>query len=117
MRVDHVSGDDKPVFNRTSPAVRLQQPETLDGRDLFMPRIGFNWQWTPNTTVYGGWGLFGGGTPNVWISNSFYDDGVTVVQVDVHTGAPGPGRWTWAMVSTSRKACWTTRQSCAATAR
>ncbi len=49
-----------------------------------MPRIGFNWQWTPETTVYGGWGLFGGGTPNVWISNSFSNDGVTVVQTDVN---------------------------------
>ena len=57
--------------------------ETLDGRYLMMPRIGFNWQWTPQTTVYGGWGIFGGGTPNVWVSNSFSNDGVTVVRVDV----------------------------------
>ena len=53
-----------------------------------MPRIGFDWQWTPDTTVYGGWGLFGGGTPNVWISNSFSNDGVTVVGTEVDINNP-----------------------------
>ena len=43
-----------------------------------MPRIGFSWQWPPETTVYGGWGLFGGGSPNVWLSNSYTNNGVTV---------------------------------------
>ena len=33
--------------------------------------------------MYGGFGLFGGGTPNVWISNSFSNDGVTVLRTTV----------------------------------
>ena len=83
--MDIFSGDDVPLLNTNfTGRYGFNNQETLDGRDLFMPRIGFNWQWTPQTTVYGGWGLFGGGTPNVWISNSFSNDGVTVVRTDVN---------------------------------
>jgi hypothetical protein len=88
--MDMFSGSDKPLLNENfTERYGFNNQETLDGRDLFMPRIGFNWQWTPETTVYGGFGLFGGGTPNVWISNSFSNDGVTIVQTDVNpaTGA------------------------------
>jgi hypothetical protein len=90
LRLDVFSGDDEPALNANfTQRYGFDNQETLDGRELFMPRIGFNWQWTPNTTVYGGWGLFGGGTPNVWISNSFSNDGVTVVRTDVtRTGDP-----------------------------
>ena len=92
VRMDIFSGDDVPLLN-TNFAGRygFNNQATLDGRDLMMPRIGFNWQWTPQTTVYGGWGIFGGGTPNVWISNSFSNDGVTVVRTDVNpTAFPVP---------------------------
>ena len=84
LRLDVFSSGDKPAFNGNFTArYGFDNQETLDGRELLMPRIGFNWQWTPETTVYGGVGLFGGGTPNVWISNSFSNDGVTVVRTDV----------------------------------
>jgi len=87
VRMDMFSGDDLPVFNPNfTGRYGFNNQETLDGRDLIMPRIGFNWQWTPQTTVYGGWGLFGGGTPNVWISNSFSNDGITVLRTDVNLG-------------------------------
>ena len=89
VRIDRFSGDEKPLLNPNFVGrYGFNNQETLDGRDLFMPRIGFNWQWTPDTTVYGGWGLFGGGTPNVWIANSFSNDGVTVVGTEVDSGNP-----------------------------
>jgi hypothetical protein len=91
LRVDMFSGSDKPVLNDNfTTRYGYNNQETLDGRDLVMPRIGFNWQVTPETTVYGGWGLFGGGTPNVWVSNSFSNDGVTVVRTDIARGAGSP---------------------------
>jgi len=89
IRFDIFSGDDRPALNGNFvDRYGFTNQQTLDGRDLVMPRIGFNWQWTPRTTVYGGWGLFGGGTPNVWIANSFSNDGVTVVRTDVARGEP-----------------------------
>ena len=91
VRLDKFSGNDQPLLNTNfTNRYGFNNQATLDGRDLMMPRIGFNWQWTPQTTVYGGWGLFGGGTPNVWISNSFSNDGVTVVRTDVNRTGTNP---------------------------
>jgi hypothetical protein len=91
VRMDMFSGSDKPQLNQNfTNRYGFNNQQTLDGRDLFMPRIGFNWQVTPDTTVYGGFGLFGGGTPNVWISNSFSNDGVTVVRDDIVRGTGDP---------------------------
>lgn len=92
VRMDRFSSGDRPNLN-TNFANRygFSNISTLDGRDLLMPRLGFNWQVTPDTTVYGGWGLFGGGTPNVWVSNSFSVDGVAVGRTDVNpTAFPVP---------------------------
>lgn len=84
VRMDKFSSSDTPLLNEDfTGRYGYSNLSTMDGRDLVMPRIGFNWQWRPETTIYGGWGLFGGGTPNVWISNSFSNDGVTVVQTNV----------------------------------
>ncbi len=91
MRLDKYSGSDQPLLNSNfAGRYGYANTDTLDGRDLVMPRIGFNWQWRPETTIYGGWGLFGGGSPNVWISNSFSSDGVTVVQQTITNAAPTP---------------------------
>ncbi|WP_339333304.1 TonB-dependent receptor [uncultured Maricaulis sp.] len=45
--------------------------ENLDGKDLILPRASFRWTPSERTTVTGGFGLFAGGEPNVWISNAF----------------------------------------------
>ena len=54
--------------------------ENLDGADNFLPRLGFNWDARDNLRVKGGIGQYGGGRPNVWLSNSWSNDGVTFVQ-------------------------------------
>jgi len=89
VRFENYSSSDQPNLN-TNFAGRYgyANTDTLDGRNLFLPRIGFNWRWRPETTIYGGWGLFGGGSPNVWISNSFSGDGVTVVNQTIIPGSP-----------------------------
>ncbi len=91
VRMDKFSSSDVPPLNSNfQTRYGFTNQETLDGRDLIMPRIGFNWQWRPETTVYGGWGLFGGGTPNVWISNSYSNDGVVVVATNVSCSGSNP---------------------------
>lgn len=57
--------------------------DTLDGRKLISPRFGFEWNWSEDTQVHGGIGLFGGGTPNVWISNSYSNDGVVLASQSI----------------------------------
>ncbi len=49
----------------------------LDGKDLVLPRFGFNWTPTDRLTVRGGAGLFGGGAPLIILSNSYSGNGVT----------------------------------------
>jgi hypothetical protein len=67
--------------------------QTLNGRQLFQPRFGLNWKPTDRLTFRGSAGLFGGGNPNVWISNSYSNPGATLGRVQVRrvpgvNGAP-----------------------------
>jgi outer membrane receptor for ferrienterochelin and colicin len=63
---------------------------TFDGRSLWQPRIAMNWKVDPDTVVRAGFGLFGGGSPNVWLSNSFTNDGVGTSNVTVTRGTSNP---------------------------
>lgn len=56
---------------------------TLNGRDLFQPRFGFNWNATDRLTIRGSAGVFGGGSPLVWISNNYSNPGPTLGRVQV----------------------------------
>jgi len=48
----------------------------IDGLDVILPRMSFKWLVSDVTTVRGGIGKFSGGSPGVWISNSYSNDGV-----------------------------------------
>ncbi|MDH3645853.1 MAG: TonB-dependent receptor [Gammaproteobacteria bacterium] len=48
----------------------------IDGLDVVLPRVSFQWDASDVTTVRGGIGRFSGGSPGVWISNSYSNDGV-----------------------------------------
>lgn len=48
----------------------------IDGLDVLLPRLSFKWLVSDVTTVRGGIGKFSGGSPGVWISNSYSNDGV-----------------------------------------
>jgi len=48
----------------------------IDGLDVVLPRVSFKWLASENTTVRGGIGRFSGGSPGVWLSNSYSNDGV-----------------------------------------
>jgi len=56
---------------------------TLNGRSLFQPRVGLNWKVSDRLQVRGSAGLFGGGSPNVWISNNYSNPGPTLGRVQV----------------------------------
>ena len=66
---------------------------TLNGRDLFQPRFGFNWNPIDRLTIRGSAGIYGGGSPLVWISNNYSNPGPTLGRVQVRrvpgvAGAP-----------------------------
>lgn len=54
---------------------------TLDGNRLFQPRVGFNWNLggeAQRMQLRGGVGLFQGAAANVWLSNPFSNNGLSV---------------------------------------
>lgn len=48
----------------------------ISGFGLFQPRVGFDWKPFDRLSIRGGGGIFGGGTPDVYVSNSFSNTGV-----------------------------------------
>ena len=72
IRYEHYSQDDQPAYDAGVEATYgLDSRSNLDGKDILMPRVGFRWDALDRTTVTGGFGLFAGGAPQVWISNAF----------------------------------------------
>lgn len=80
-RYDWYTSDDLPSNNpKFQERYGFSNQQNLDGKDLFQPRFGFNWGATDNIEVRGGFGLYSGGNPNVWISNSYSNDGIRNIQ-------------------------------------
>lgn len=72
LRYERFSQDDAPVFSQDIfDTYGVRTNSNLDGKDLFMPRVGFLFTGFDRTTISGGFGLFAGGSPQVWISNAF----------------------------------------------
>jgi len=72
IRYEHFMQDDEPYDDPTISALYGRDTTAnLDGKDIIMPRVGFRWDAYDRTTVTGGFGLFSGGSPQVWISNAF----------------------------------------------
>ncbi len=72
LRYDVYGTSDRPAENATFLAdYGFSNSQTLDGEGLVQPRLGFTFDWTPDTTLRGGVGLYSGGNPNVWLSNSY----------------------------------------------
>lgn len=69
-----------PVRENANFVARYGQTnsENLDGKSIILPRIGFNYLYDERTVIRGGFGLFSGGAPAVWASNSYSNDGVVV---------------------------------------
>ncbi len=77
VRYDWLDNDDEIGFNENFVARNgFDNTENLDGKDLVLPRFGFNYQASDRLTVRGGAGLFGGGTPLIMLSNSYNGDGI-----------------------------------------
>jgi len=72
LRYDWYTTGDAPPLNTDFLAdYGFGNNSTLDGEGLVQPRLGFTFDWTGNTTLRGGAGLYSGGNPNVWLSNNY----------------------------------------------
>ena len=76
LRYDMYKVDDKPILNPNFvDRYGFSNQETYDGLDVLMPRLAFDWRPTDAVKVSGGLGLFSGGLPDVFLSNSFSNTG------------------------------------------
>ncbi|RUO39191.1 cell envelope biogenesis protein OmpA [Pseudidiomarina aestuarii] len=86
VRYERMFAKDAPTFNqRFFDRYGFSNTENLDGKDLILPRVGFKYAMTEDFTLRGGFGRYGGGRPNVWISNAYTNDGVTIVPFDTRS--------------------------------
>lgn len=82
LRYERLSSNDKPEFNPQMFArTGFDNSENLDGLDIFLPRIGVNWDVSEELTLRGGVGRFAGGQPTVWISNAYSNPGIGIGDV------------------------------------
>lgn len=72
LRYDWYTTDDAPETNPDFLAdYGFSNGQTLDGEGLLQPRLGFEWDVSDNLDLRGGVGLYSGGNPNVWLSNTY----------------------------------------------
>ncbi|HWU87446.1 MAG TPA: TonB-dependent receptor [Kofleriaceae bacterium] len=57
---------------------KFSNTSTLSGRHILMPRLGISYLPFDQLNVRAGVGLYSGGTPTVWMSNSYSNDGVRI---------------------------------------
>ena len=82
FRYDWYESDDEPNANANFLARNgFSNTETLDGKGLLQPRFGFKWDYSDVLEFRGGFGLYSGGNPNVWLSNNYSNDGITNIQI------------------------------------
>lgn len=76
LRYERMSSSDKPKFNQSVfERTGFDNTYNLDGADIWLPRAGFTYIVNDDVTVRGSVGRYAGGNPNVWISNSYSNDG------------------------------------------
>ena len=77
LRYDTYKTDDKPALNPNFVTrFGFNNQGTYDGLDVLMPRLSFDWRPIDTVKVSGGFGLFSGGLPDVFLSNSFSNTGI-----------------------------------------
>lgn len=84
FRYDWYTSDDYPVENQNFiNRYGFTNASNLDGEGLFQPRLGINWNVSPELEVRGGIGLYSGGNPNVWLANNYQQNGISQTQVSL----------------------------------
>jgi Carboxypeptidase regulatory-like domain len=91
-RYDLFGNEEKPPLNPNFVQRQgYSNRSTFDGRGVFQPRVGFNYEATDRFIIKGGVGIFAGGTPDVFLSNSFSNTGQLTNSVTIDRTAAAPG--------------------------
>ena len=74
LRYDRLNVD-RPLLNQRFTTAYGFSNQAMPEDGVFQPRVGLNWRATRDLRISASAGLFAGGTPDVWVSNSFSNDG------------------------------------------
>ncbi|MCW1427698.1 TonB-dependent receptor [Novosphingobium sp. JCM 18896] len=89
-RLDFYGGSSHAALNQTFlTRYGFANNEFINGMSVFQPRFGFTWKPLSEVTIRGGAGVFAGGTPDVYVSNSFSNTGVLTNAIDVQQANNG----------------------------
>tara|TARA_R110001592_G_scaffold303813_1_gene576040 strand:- start:708 stop:3875 length:3168 start_codon:yes stop_codon:yes gene_type:complete len=78
LRYERISSSDNPKYNENLfDRTGFDNTFNMDGVDIFLPRFGFTYTLNEDVTFRGSLGRYAGGNPNVWVSNSYSNDGVS----------------------------------------
>ncbi|WP_156680157.1 TonB-dependent receptor [Sphingomonas profundi] len=84
FRYDLFGGDSRPALNQNFLArYGFTNATYTNGLGVFQPRIGVDFRPTSTLTLRGGGGIFSGGSPDVYVSNSFSNTGFLTNSVDI----------------------------------
>ncbi|GLX80132.1 Oar protein [Thalassotalea insulae] len=76
LRYDEYDTSDKPTANPLfEQDYGYSNAQTLDGVSLLQPRFSVTYEFNEDTVIRGGLGLYSGGNPAVWLTNSFVRTG------------------------------------------
>ncbi len=90
VRYDLYGGGSRPALNQDFVnRFGFTNQAYISGRGLFQPRLGFDFKPTDRLSFRGGAGLFGGGTPDVYVSNSFSNTGFLSNSIDIRRNNDG----------------------------
>ena len=82
VRADLYGSSSVPLYNANFFArERFSNTSFISGKGLLQPRFGFDYTPTHRLTFHGGGGIFGGGTPDVYIANSYSASGIQPASV------------------------------------
>ena len=89
-RYDMYGGNSRPALNQAFLGrYGFTNTAYISGRGVFQPRVGFDFKPARTVSVRGGIGIFAGGSPDVYVSNSFSNTGFLTSQLDIRRNADG----------------------------
>jgi outer membrane receptor for ferrienterochelin and colicin len=74
----YLSGSDVRLNPNFEARHGFANTATLNGKLSFLPRAGVSYRPLEGLNLRAGSGLYSGGTPNVWLANSYSNDGVAI---------------------------------------
>jgi len=82
LRFEQYATGDKIAANQNFVTRNgFDNTSSLDGRNILMPRLGLSYLPTDKLNLRAGAGLYSGGSPSVWVSNNYTNDGIRVSSV------------------------------------